>query len=323
MKGKLIVGTGFILFFYILVHLASATTVILGEGANFTDGTIIRLNSLNCNLTIVNDHIFDKVEVDSTYLMVYINSTLGTPSFISGLPYNYSSTAGTINITCPSNTTSNLTINTTTFDDGIEVHWISESCDIINFSWVESNYNLSLTVNASTGTNSTVLLYWPYTFAPHNVSCSGCSAYSSSFNPTTNITNLTATHSSPVTWIMYSYLLDGYSCTSDDECAGGYCCNNLCSSSSCPGSPTTTSPPGGGYVPTTTTTTTTTSPNATTTTTAMTTSTTAGTTATTTTTTTPGTTTTTIPEKILQPQSIIILLIIVAAVVLIARSRYF
>jgi len=86
-------------------------------------------------------------------------------------------------------------------------------------------------VAGESGANTTIQLYWPYTFAPRKVECTA-SNYDWSHNLTTNITTLNATHSSPVTWTLYILLPDGESCSSNDECINGYCVHNICRSSS-------------------------------------------------------------------------------------------
>jgi len=99
---------------------------------------------------------------------------------------------------------------------------------VLNIS--KTNYTMTIKIN-KTGT-STTEVYWPYTFAPRKVECSGCSAYSWTHNLTTNITTLTATHSSLVDWTLYVILPDGESCSSNDECANSHCVHGICRSSS-------------------------------------------------------------------------------------------
>lgn len=228
MKNKLFIIIVSFSFFQIFVRITLASTITLGSGVNITDGTIIRLTGTNTNITVENNHTINKLEVYSNFLLT--NTSLIAPTYILNLPYNYSSS--TINITGRSNIETNLTVNISNFGEGIKIYYVSSPSYLTYVSWLNATQNFSFIVNASSGTNSTIQVYWPYSFAPRSVSCNGCSVYSSSFNSTTNITTLIANHSSLVTWILFAQLPYGSSCTGNSECLNGYCVHNICRSSS-------------------------------------------------------------------------------------------
>lgn len=226
---RLIIIITFSLFFQIFLQITSAS-IILGSNVNITDGTTIVLPGMNTTITVKNNHTVSGLEVYSNFLLM--NASLTAPTHILNLPYNYSPTTKMINITGRSNTTVNLTVNVTTLGDGIKIYHVSTPSYLISVSWSDSTKLFSFKVNSSSGTNSTVKVYWPYSFSPRGISCSNCKAYSSSFNSTNNITTLIANHSSLVTWSLYVKLPDGYSCSANDQCLNGYCVHGTCRSSS-------------------------------------------------------------------------------------------
>ena len=249
MKWKICLIT-FILFFQIFV-LAAKADIILGSGVNITNGTIIRLSGLNCNITARDNYVVNKLEVYPTFFLMNVSEA---PTFIYNLPYSFRN--GIINITGSNDSALELKLNKTYFGNGIKIYEISGF--LTSLEWSEENKMLFFTINAPSGTNSTSIVYWPYELPP-KILCIYCLAYSSSFNSTSKILILNATHSSPITW---SLQVQTPTTTTAGGGGGG----------------------GGGIIPSTTTTTTLSRPNITTT-------------SIPTTTTLPLITTTTIPEK--------------------------
>lgn len=76
--------------------------------------------------------------------------------------------------------------------------WVDNTKEV-KISDVNFSVNtLNITINASSGINSTAIVYWPYS-API-VRCINCSYYNWSFDSNSNLVILNATHSSSVTW---------------------------------------------------------------------------------------------------------------------------
>ncbi len=206
MKRK-IVAIAAILCFLVVIQFATADTIVLGSGVNITDGTIIKLTGKNCNITVEHTHIVDKLEIYSNYTTM--NASLTAPTFILNFSYDYTPSTKIINITGREDLALNLTVNISTFADGIKIYNVSpydaslSEAYLTSVLWEWTSQNLTLIVNASSGTNSTTQVYWPYSFALRNISCNGCSAYNSTWNATSNITTLTANHSSLATWYLY------------------------------------------------------------------------------------------------------------------------
>jgi len=188
----------------ILLEFGTGITIQLGSGVNITEGTIIRLNGLNCNLTVVGNHIVDSMEVNPTYVL--FNTSLADLTYTLNVPYNYLSSIKVLNITCSQpNTETTLTVNISNLN-GIKIYKISEPANLTSVDWSPSSQNFTLTVNAPTGVRSTVKIHWSDSVGPgpYPPQCIGGSSCTSNFDVGTHMVTLNATHSSPVTWILHA-----------------------------------------------------------------------------------------------------------------------
>jgi hypothetical protein len=179
----------------------TAMPMELGSGVNITDGTIIRLTGLNCNLTIVKNLTVDNMEVYPNYLL--FNTSLRDLTYILNLPYNYSVEDKVLNITCgQSNTETTLSLDISDFGNGIKIYGVSEQSNLTSVDWSSSEQNFSFTVNAPSGITSSTRVYWPYSNQPDIIECTASSC-NSNWDPITKILTLNATHSSPVKWTLH------------------------------------------------------------------------------------------------------------------------
>jgi len=195
----------YIFFISLMIILSFQTFTIasphvtLGSGVNITANTLIKLTGLNCNLTLADDHIVDKLEVHSDYLLMNVSSA---PTWIKELTYTYSDNQ--INITCPNYDTSyNLYLNTTILGN-IEIYSVSEHAYITSALWSEGNQNFIFTVEASPGITSETKVHWRDTIGPDTVQCTPTPCDIWFFDSGTQIVTVRKTHSSPVTVTMHA-----------------------------------------------------------------------------------------------------------------------
>jgi hypothetical protein len=215
-----------LVFFQIFIQFAKAD-VILGSGVNITNGTIIRLSGLNCNITVIGNYTVDKLEVYSNYFL--INASLAAPTYVS-LPYSYNPTTKIINITGKSNTATTLIINISDIS-GIKLYEISQGYLIGSPSWSSTTKLLSAMIDAPSGTNVTTQIYIPsdiYTNDKFYVS-TNVSQWGYSWNSTSRILSVWTVAQSVIK-LEVSKLPDGSSCLVADECSGNYCVHNICRS---------------------------------------------------------------------------------------------
>ena len=200
----LLVPTVFSNIVEILLEFGTGTNIVLGSGVNITEGTVIPLNDLNCNLTVVGNHIVDSMEVNPTYLL--LNTSLADLTYTLNVPYNYLSSIKVLNITCSKpNTETTLTVNISDLN-GIKIYKISEPANLTFVDWSPSSQNFTLIVNAPTGIRSSIKVHWPNSVGPgpYPSQCIGGSSCTSNFDVGTQMVTLNATHSSPVTWILHA-----------------------------------------------------------------------------------------------------------------------
>jgi len=193
MKWKIFL-VAFIFFFQMSIMTIRAD-VILGSGVNIRNGTIIKLSSLNCNVTVKDNYIIDKLEVYPTFFLMYVSNV---PTFIYNLSYSFRD--GIINATCFNNSASGLEINTSYFGNGIKIYGVYNGY-LTYLEWFEDRKILFLTIDALSQSNSTSLVYWPYNLPPI-ILCVHCSISSFGFDSKSKILVLNATHSSPINWIL-------------------------------------------------------------------------------------------------------------------------
>jgi len=96
-----------------------------------------------------------------------------------------------------------------------------------------ADQRLILTVETPSDSTSQVRVYWPYDPAP-GIECTGCTDSAWTFDPTTRIVTLDATHTSSITWTLFVELPsttsilpckpNGEKCSFDSECCSGHCC---------------------------------------------------------------------------------------------------
>gem|GEM_PF-5341547 len=79
--------------------------------------------------------------------------------------------------------------------------WVDNTKEIKISNVDFSVSTLNITLDAPSGTNSTAIVYWPYSSAPV-VQCINCSGYNWSFDSNSKLVTLNATHSSLVTWVL-------------------------------------------------------------------------------------------------------------------------
>jgi hypothetical protein len=182
----------------IILEFGEGITIELGSGVNITHGTIIRLDELNCNLTVLYDHTVDSITIDHNYFL--INASLNAPTWIEGLPYTYSDKTKQINITCYSNTEKTFYVNISNFGNGIKIYNVSEPANIMSVSWSDVTKEFKLKVNSSLST-STTKIYWPYVSEP-SYSCDYGSCSGHTWDSVNKIVTLTSYHSSPVEWTL-------------------------------------------------------------------------------------------------------------------------
>jgi hypothetical protein len=180
----------------ILLEFGTGINIELGSGVNITEGTIIRLDGLNCNLTVLYDHTMNYLEVNHNYFLI---NTSVAPTWIEGLPYTYSSETKQINITCYLNTEKTFYVNISNFG-GIKVYSVSEPANIISVSWNDVTKQFKLKVNSSLST-STTKVYWNYSSEP-SYSCDYVPCSDHSWDSVNKIVTLTSHHSSPVEWTL-------------------------------------------------------------------------------------------------------------------------
>jgi len=194
----------YIFFISLMIILSFQTFTIaspdvtLGSGVNITANTLIKLTGLNCNLTLADDHIVDKLEVHSDYIL--INASLNAPTWIEGSPYIYSQAQQAIYIKCCQNTEKTLYINTSNLGDGIKVYGVSGEAYLTSVSWSEANKEFKLTVDSSLAGSMTEV-YWPYPSKPIS-SCNPPGSGGAGWDSVNKIVTLTSDHSSPVEWTL-------------------------------------------------------------------------------------------------------------------------
>jgi hypothetical protein len=193
MKWKIFLIT-FIFFFQIAITTIRAD-VILGSGVNIKNGTIIKLSGLNCNATVKDNYIINKLEVYPSFFLMYVSNA---PTFIYNLSYSFRD--GIINVTCFNDSASEFKVNTSYFGNGIKIYGVYNGY-LTYLEWFSDNKILFLTIDASFQSNSTTLVYWPYDLPPI-ILCVHCSISSFSFDSNSKILVLNATHSSPINWIL-------------------------------------------------------------------------------------------------------------------------
>lgn len=148
----------------ILLEFGTGINIELGSGVNITEGTVINLTGLNCNLTVVGNHIVDSMEVYPNYLL--LNTSLRNLTYILNLPYHYSPEIKVLNITCSQpNTETILTVNISDLN-GIKIYGVSEPSNLTSVDWSPISQNFSFTVNAPSGITSTIKVYWPDNLGP-------------------------------------------------------------------------------------------------------------------------------------------------------------
>jgi hypothetical protein len=193
MKWKIFL-IAFIFFFQMSITSIRAD-VILGSGVNIKNGTIIKLSGLNCNATVKDNYIIDKLEVYPSFFLMYVSNA---PTFIYNLSYSFRD--GIINATCFNNSVSEFKVNTSYFGNGIKIYGVYNGY-LTYLEWFEDRKILFLTIDAPSQSNSTSLVYWPYDLPPIIV-CVNCRISSFSFDSKSKILVLNATHSSPINWIL-------------------------------------------------------------------------------------------------------------------------
>ncbi|MCX6821840.1 MAG: hypothetical protein NTW30_03615 [Candidatus Aenigmarchaeota archaeon] len=187
----------------ILLEFGTGINIELGSGVNITEGTVIRLTGLNCNLTVVGNHIVDNMVVYPNYLL--LNTSLRNLTHILNVPYIYSPENKVLNITCSQpNTETTLTVDISDLNS-IKIYEVSEPANLTSVDWSPASQNFSFTVNAPSGI-STVKVYWPDSNEPTIKECTSTSCISS-WDSATQILTLTAIHSSPVTWTIHAETL--------------------------------------------------------------------------------------------------------------------
>lgn len=193
MKWKILL-VAFIFFFHMSITTIRAD-VTLGSRVKIINGTIIKLSGLNCNATVKDNYIIDKLEVYPSFFLMYVSNV---PTFIYNLSYSFRD--GIINATCFNNSASEFKVNTSYFGNGIKIYGVYNGY-LTYLEWFEDRKILFLTIDAPSQSNSTSLVYWPYDLPPIIV-CVNCRVSSFSFNSTSKILILNATHSSPIIWIL-------------------------------------------------------------------------------------------------------------------------
>jgi len=145
---------------------------------------------------LADDHIVNKLEVHSDYLMMNVSSA---PTWIQGLSYSYAPGAQEIYIICHQNTERTLYVNTSNLGNGIKVYSVSNPAYLTSVSWSEANQEFKLTVDSSLSSSMTEV-YWPYGSRP-SASCDPGTCIDT-WDGVNKIVTLTSQHSSPVEWTL-------------------------------------------------------------------------------------------------------------------------